>query len=75
MADGTTADFEDDEKPGQFRDPHFFLDYLPTGEDPRGEEGYALGGEERLDDMVLDLMGEAIPPRFAGRFNAQFVPL
>jgi ATP-dependent RNA helicase DDX54/DBP10 len=58
MADGTTADFEDDEKPGAFRDPKFFIDYLPTGEDPKGDEGYALGGEERVDDMVLDLMGE-----------------
>jgi len=59
MADGTTADFEEDEdKSSKFRDPNFFIDYRPTGDDPRGDEGYALGGEERIDDMVLDLMGE-----------------
>ena len=49
LADGTTADLEDeDEKPSKYRDPNFYIDYLATGDDPKGEEGYALGGEERV---------------------------
>jgi len=58
LADGSFADFEEDEAPSKFRDPDFFIDYLATGDDPRGEEGYALGGEDRVDDLVLDLLGE-----------------
>ena len=42
--DGTTADWEDEEeKPSKYRDANFFIDYLASGDDPKGEEGYALG--------------------------------
>jgi len=58
MADGATLLFDDEEKPSKYRDSSFFIDYVPYGDDPRGEEGYALGGEQRVDDMVLDLVGE-----------------